>query len=281
MSSTPADGLLFGPYRVLRTLGQGSMGVVYLAIDGQSGEAVALKVFELAAGAGSAEQSEARARFLTEAEPMRRLQHPDIVALHAAGEEAGRAWLAMELITGTSLERYTRPARLLPEAVVMGIGARIARALHHAHGAGIVHRDVKPSNVMVDWASGRLKLADFGLARLADAERTRTGLVLGSPAYMAPEQLAGDPATPASDVYALGVLLFQLLTGRLPHDEASLGELLRQVASVPAPDLRSVRPGLPAPLAAMVAALLAKRPADRPPDAATVAMQLQALHDSY
>jgi serine/threonine-protein kinase len=278
--SSPADGARFGPYRVLRTLGQGSMGVVHLAVDEQSGQAVALKVFDLAPGAGSAEGAEARARFLAEAEPMRRLQHPDIVALHAAGEEAGRAWLAMELITGTSLERYTRPARLLPEAVVLDIGARIARALHHAHGAGIVHRDVKPSNVMVDWASGQLKLADFGLARLADAERTRTGLVLGSPAYMAPEQLAGDPATPASDLYALGVVLFQLLVGRLPHDEASLGELLRQVATAPAPDLRSLRPGLPAPVASMVAALLAKRPADRPLDAGAAAEQLQALRSS-
>jgi serine/threonine-protein kinase len=256
------------------------MGVVHLAVDDQSGQAVALKVFDLAAGAGDVERAEARARFLAEAEPMRRLQHPDIVALHAVGEAAGRAWLAMELITGTSLERYTRPARLLPEAVVLDIGARIARALDHAHRAGVVHRDVKPSNVMVDWASGRLKLADFGLARLADAERTRTGLVLGSPAYMAPEQLAGDPATPAGDLYALGVVLFQLLAGRLPHDEASLGELLRQVASVAAPDLRRLRPALPAPLAALVAALLAKRPADRPADAGAAAVRLQALRDT-
>jgi eukaryotic-like serine/threonine-protein kinase len=278
--STPAASQRFGPYRVLRTLGQGSMGVVYLAAEEGSGAAVALKVIDLAAAGGSVAPSEARARFLAEAEPMRRLQHPDIVALHAAGEEAGHGWLAMELISGTSLERYTRPARLLPEAVVLGVGARIARALHHAHGAGVVHRDVKPSNVMVDWARGQLKLADFGLARLADAERTRTGLVLGSPAYMAPEQLAGGPATPAGDLYALGVVLFQLLAGRLPHDEASLGELLRQVASVPAPDLRRIRPTLPAAVAAAVAALLAKRPADRPADAAVAAAQLLALRDA-
>jgi len=277
--STQADGPRIGPYRVLRLLGQGSMGVVHLAVDDASGQAVALKVIGLATDGHDAALAEARARFLAEAEPMRRLRHPDIVALHAAGEEAGRGWLAMELISGTSLERYTRPARLLPEAVVLALGARIARALHHAHGAGVVHRDVKPSNVMVDWACGQLKLADFGLARLADAERTGTGLLLGSPAYMAPEQLAGDPASPASDLYALGVVLYQLLAGRLPHDEASLGELLRQVAGAPAPDLRTLRPGLPAALAAAVAGLLAKRPGDRPADAGAVAARLQALHD--
>jgi eukaryotic-like serine/threonine-protein kinase len=163
--------------------------------------------------------------------------------------------------------------------VVLDLGARIASALHHAHGAGVVHRDVKPANVMVDWARGTLKLADFGLARLADAERTRTGLVLGSPAYMAPEQLAGETATPASDLYALGVVLFQLLAGRLPHDDTSLGELLRQVAGVPAPDLRTVRPDLPAPLALLVGALLAKRPAERPADAEAAAARLQAIRE--
>jgi eukaryotic-like serine/threonine-protein kinase len=273
------DAPRFGPYRLLRVLGQGSMGVVHLAVDDATGQAVALKLIDLAAGNGTAAQAEARARFLAEAEPMRRLRHPDIVALHAAGEQGGRGWLAMELITGTPLERYTRPARLLPEAVVLDLGARIASALHHAHGAGVVHRDVKPANVMVDWARGTLKLADFGLARLADAERTRTGLVLGSPAYMAPEQLAGETATPASDLYALGVVLFQLLAGRLPHDDTSLGELLRQVAGVPAPDLRTVRPDLPAPLALLVGALLAKRPAERPADAEAAAARLQALRE--
>jgi eukaryotic-like serine/threonine-protein kinase len=277
MQPDSAAGLRFGPYRVVRTLGQGSMGVVYLALDDACGDAVALKVMALAGNPGGAALAEARTRFLAEAEPMRRLSHPDIVALRAAGESGGSGWLAMDLMTGTSLERYTRPARLLPEPVVLGLGERIARALHHAHEAGVVHRDVKPANVMVDWATGQLKLTDFGLARLADAERTRTGLVLGSPAYMAPEQLAGEPATPRTDLYALGVLLFQLLAGRLPHDDSSLGALLRSVANDPAPPLRALQPAVSPGAAALVGRLLGKRPDQRPPDAGSVADELQAL----
>lgn len=279
---TPATGAAshYGPYRVLRALGQGSMGAVHLAVDDATGDAVALKVLLLTAHAEDTERDEARARFLAEAEPMRRLEHPDIVKLLATGEQCGCGWLAMELVHGVDLGRYARPARLLPEPVVLRLAERVAGALQHAHRAGVVHRDVKPSNIMVDWSSGQLKLADFGLARLADAERTRTGLVLGSPSYMAPEQLAGAAASPASDLYALGVTMFQLLAGRLPHDNASLGELLRQVATEPAPDLRSLRPELPAPLAALIVQLLAKRPGDRPADAGTVAEQLRAVRDT-
>jgi eukaryotic-like serine/threonine-protein kinase len=273
MTATP-EAARFGPYRVLRCLGRGSMGEVFLAVDDTTGAAVALKLIDLAATGTDA--ADRRRRFVAEAEPLRRLQHPDIVALHAAGEQGGRGWLAMELLTGTSLERYTRPARLLPESVVASIGARLALALQHAHDAGVVHRDVKPSNVIVDWARDQIKLTDFGLARLADGERTRTGLVLGSPAYMAPELLAGAAATPASDLYALGVLLFQLLAGRLPHDHASLGVLLRQVAREPAPELRSLRPGLPPALCAEVASLLSRQSARRPADARTAAARLQA-----
>jgi eukaryotic-like serine/threonine-protein kinase len=279
---TPATGAAsyFGPYRVLRVLGQGTMGAVHLAIDEASGDAVALKVMALTGHAAGAERDEARARFLAEAEPMRRLQHPDIVTLLATGEQGGTGWLAMELVHGVDLGRYTRPARLLPEPVVLRLAERVARALHHAHRAGVVHRDVKPANIMIDWATDQLKLADFGMARLADAERTRTGLVLGSPAYMAPEQLAGDAPTPASDLYALGVTLFQLLTGRLPFDDSSLGELLRSVAFDPAPDLCTQRPGLPPALAAVVAGLLSKRPTDRPADAEALADTLLALREA-
>lgn len=279
MIAVTGTALIFGPYQVLRTLGQGSMGAVHLAIDQTSGVAVALKVMALTDHAAGAESDEARARFLAEAEPMRRLAHPDIVRLLAAGEQGGSGWLAMELVVGVDLARYARPARLLPEPVVLRLAERVARALHHAHCAGVVHRDVKPSNIMIDWASDQLKLADFGLARLADAERTRTGLVLGSPAYMAPEQLAGDAPTPASDLYALGVTLFQLLTGRLPFDDSSLGALLRSVAFDEAPDLRTQRPDLPPALAAVVAGLLSKRPAERPANAQALADKLRALQN--
>jgi len=278
----PANPPLIGGYRLAGLIGSGAIGEVHLAVDSASGQQVALKVLRLA-GADAQAQDEAQRRFIAEADAARRLVHPDIVRVLAAGVEAGSAWLAMELLAGCDLERYTRPARLLPEAVVLRVAERLARALAYAHAGGVIHRDLKPANVMVDWASDRVTLTDFGLARLADAERTRTGLVLGTPAYMAPEQLAGAPASTSGDLYALGVTLFQLLAGRLPHDSASLGELLRQVATEPAPDLRRLRPDLPPALAglpALVASLLAKRPTERPPGASALAESLKTLREA-
>ena len=259
----------FGPYRVLRPLGRGASGSVYLALDDDNGAAVALKVVPLGSSGSGGDASsdaafnEARGRFLVEAYAARRLAHPDIVAVLGAGEARGQGWIAMELVPGTDLGRYTHPSRLLPEPLILQIGERIARALAHAHGIGIVHRDVKPSNALAHWPSHTLKLGDFGLARTLDAQATRTGLVLGSPVYMAPEQLAGAPADARTDIYALGVTLFQLLAGRLPHDAPTMGELLHQVASQPAPDIRSLKPEAGAGLAQLLQKLLAKQPAGR------------------
>jgi serine/threonine-protein kinase len=259
-------------WRLLRRIGQGTQSTVFLAEPESGGAAVALKLVPLA-GTGES----ARAAFLAGADTARRLVHPGIVAVQAAGVEGALGWLAMEPVPGVSLERYTRPARLLPEALVLRVAEAVAAALAHAHQRGVVHRDVKPANVLVHWPSDTVKLADFGLARAADAGQTATGIVLGSPAYMAPEQLAGGVPTPASDLYALGVMLFQLLVGRLPHEADNLGELLRRVATLPAPDLRQLRPELPAPLAALVAQLLATNPAARPADAAALQQALRAV----
>lgn len=278
-SAATQPGQRFGNCRVVRPLGQGALGAVYLAIDETTGRPVALKLLRLS-GDDAPSLAEASARFMAEAGIARRLVHPDIVAVLDAGEQEGRGWLAMELVPGGDLARYTQPARLLPEALVLRIHARLARALAHAHRQGVVHRDLKPSNVLIDWPTDTVKLADFGLARLADAEGTRTGLVLGSPAYMAPEQLAGAAPSPASDFYALGVTLYQLLAGRLPYDDASLGELLRQVATEPAPDIRLLRREASPALAELLAQLLSKRPAQRPQDGDRLAALLQALPEA-
>jgi serine/threonine protein kinase len=274
--SRPAE-IFCGPYRLVRLLGRGAMGEVHVAVDTRSGLPAALKTLRLADVQSGPAFEEARERFLAEALHGRRLEHPGIVKVFDAGVEGDRGWIAMEPIAGGDLHRYTQPSRLLPEPVVLRAGERIARALAHAHRAGVVHRDVKPSNILVDWRADQIKLSDFGLARLADAERTRTGLVLGSPAYMAPELLAGAAPSPSSDLYALGVTLFQLLAGRLPFAEGNLGELLRQVAMQPAPDLHRLRPSVPEPVGACIAQLLAKAPQERGADADRLADALASL----
>jgi serine/threonine-protein kinase len=275
--TSPPDPTLpaCGPYRARRVIGRGASSTVYLAEDRRSRRVVALKVLAGAADAGDGDDS--RARFLAQADAARRLEHPDIVALIDAGDSPGGPWLALELVHGCELTRYTRPPRLLPEAIVCSIGERIARALAHAHAQGIVHRDLKPGNVLIDLPTGRLKLADFGIAGLADASRTRTGVVLGTPLYMAPEQLAGAPADARADLYALGVVLFELLSGARPHEHDSLGELLRRVAHAPAPDLRALQPRVEPALATLVARCLHKQPGARPADAGAVADALARI----
>jgi eukaryotic-like serine/threonine-protein kinase len=181
----------------------------------------------------------------------------------------------MTLAPGAELSRYTVAARALPLAVVLRLGERIAGALAHAHGRGVVHRDLKPANVRVDWPTSQLTVLDFGLARSADSAATRTGLVPGSPVYMAPELLAGAMPSPATDLYALGATLFHLLTMRPPHDAPTLGALLQSVAAAPAPALHTLRPDAPPALAELVAALLARQAHDRPARAATVAERLR------
>lgn len=264
-------------YRVGALLGEGGGSRVHEAVDLRTGGTVALKLIHLPADLPAALRQEWTGRLQREAELSRRLAHPDIVAVHEAGLRGPLAWLAMERVQGVDLGRYTEPRRRLPDNLVLRIGARVASALAHAHAHGVVHRDLKPGNVIVNLAAGQVKLADFGVAHDADASHTRTGMSLGTPAYMAPEQLAGEPATPASDAYALGVMLFELLTSRRPHQADTLGDLLRATATQAPAALGALRPDLPAPAVAAVESLLARRPAARPADLDAWASQAAAL----
>lgn len=269
----PAQGRTLGPYSLSRLIGRGSSGMVHLAQDQRDQSWVALKVLA-PLGIDDDELEQAHAQFLRDAAALRRLRHPGIVAVLDAGASGDTMWLALELMAGADLTRYTRPARLLPDVLVLRIGERIAQALAYAHAAGFVHRDVKPANLMAHWPDDTLKLADFGIARSADMQATRTGVVLGTPAYLAPEQLAGAAAEPRTDLYALGITLFQLLCGRLPFESDSMGDLLKAVATQPAPALSAFRADLPEALVALVASLLRKSTHERPQSAAQLAIAL-------
>ncbi len=266
-----------GPYRIESEIARGATSVVYLARDARSGQHVALKTLALSRELTGGALAEARARFMREANAARRLRHPDIVTVLDAGEANGVAYLAMESVAGHDLSRHAAAGQLLPAPQVLRIAARVADALGYAHRQGVVHRDIKPANVIIDLAADRVCVTDFGIARVGDASHTRTGMLLGTPECMAPEQLVGQRADSRSDLYSFGVLLFQLLCGRLPFEADALGALMKQVVNDPAPELRSLRPDLPPALDALVAQLLAKDPASRPQDGAALARELRAI----
>ncbi len=251
------------------------MGAVYLGIDPDSGQPVAIKTMALAAEFTGTDLEDVRERFFREARTAGRLHHPDIVTIHEAAEDAGIAYIAMEYLSGCDLQRYTQAAHLLPVADVVHIGRRVAQALAHAHSQGVIHRDVKPANVMIDAAQGMVKVTDFGIACITDASSTRTGMMLGTLSYSSPEQLSGRRVDGRADLYSLGVTLFQLLTGRLPHEDQAMGKLLYAIVNEAAVDVRSLRPELPVPLARLLAKVLSKPPEARHGDGRELAAELR------
>ncbi|WP_235516118.1 CHASE2 domain-containing serine/threonine-protein kinase [Acidovorax sp. Root219] len=254
---------MLGRYEITKELGKGSMGVVYLGRDPKIGRMVAIKTLALGQEFEGDGLIDARARFFREAETAGRLQHPYIVTIFDAGEEHDLAYISMEFLKGTDLSPFCKEGNLLPVPLALSVAARVAEALDYAHANQVVHRDIKPANVMFDAATDAVKVTDFGIARLTDSNKTRTGLVLGTPSFMSPEQLAGKKVDGRSDLYSLGVTLFQMLTGSLPLRGASMPELMHKIASVPAPDVRTLRPELSAEVAEVVALSMMKRPEAR------------------
>ncbi len=268
------DGKTLGRYLVEREIGRGAMGAVYLGKDPKIGRLVAIKTMALSKEFHGDELAEARQRFFREAETAGRLQHPDIVTIFDAGEDQELAYIAMEYLKGEDLQRYTQ--KLLPVADVVRIASRVADALGYAHSQGVVHRDIKPANVMIDLAVDLVKVTDFGIARIADSSRTRTGMVLGTPSFMSPEQMAGRRVDGRSDLYSLGVMLYQLLTGQLPHRADSMATLMYEIANTTPPDVRNWRPEVPEAVARIVAQALEKRPESRYADGRQMAADLTA-----
>lgn len=257
------DKPMLGRYQIEKELGKGSMGVVYLGRDTKIGRVVAIKTLALADEFAADGLADARERFFREAESAGRLQHPGIVTIFDAGEERDLAYIAMEYLKGRDLVDYCKGNNLLPVPVVLGIVARVADALAFAHGQNVVHRDIKPANIMYARETDTVKVTDFGIARITDSSRTRTGMVLGTPSYMSPEQLAGKKVDGRSDLYSLGVMLYQMLTGVLPFRGESMAELMYKIANEEAADIRIIRPELPEALAHIVALALHKRPETR------------------
>ena len=270
----------FAHYELKHELGKGAMGVVYQGRDLRSGRMVAIKTLALHQEFEGAALVDARERFFKEAEAAGRLKHPNIVTIDGSGEAQGLAYIAMEFVAGTDLTAFTQPPHLLPVAQVLAIGARVASALDYAHAKHVVHRDVKPANIMWDPATDTVKVMDFGVARITDASKTRTGIVLGTPSFMSPEQLCGAKVDGRTDLYALGVTLFQLLTGALPLRAESMPELMHKIVHVPAPDVRTLRPDLPEAVATLVAKALNKRPEDRYQTGAQLAQALTHAMDN-
>jgi eukaryotic-like serine/threonine-protein kinase len=258
-------------------IGRGAMAIVYKATQRSTGRQVAVKRLALSREFSSEDLVDVRDRFMREARAAGALEHPDILQVVDAGQDGSDAWIALEYVLGRDLSLFTKPGQLLPVREVVQLGARLARALQHAHSHGVIHRDIKPANVMLDRVNGSLKLMDFGIARVGDGSRTRTGLVLGTPSFMSPEQLAGLTVDGRSDLYSLGVLLYQLLTGTLPHQGDSMARLMQQIATEPAPDVRIHRPGLPESLALVLAVALEKRPELRYSSGEQMARDLDAV----
>ena len=277
LDGSGAEKPMLGRYQVEKELGKGAMGVVYLGKDPKIGRVVAIKTMALSQKFEADELNDARERFFREAETAGRLQHQNIVTIFDAGEEHDLAFIAMEFLKGKDLTDASKPGQLLPVPKVLFIVAQVADALAYAHKLNVVHRDIKPANIMYDRETGSVKVTDFGIARITDSSKTKTGLILGTPSYMSPEQLAGKKVDGRSDLYSLGVMLFQMLTGVLPFRGDSMAGLMYKITNEEAPDIRSIRPELSVQLAGLVALALGKLPGARYQEGEQFAKDLSAV----
>jgi serine/threonine-protein kinase len=264
----------FGRFRVVSELGRGAMGVVYRAEDATLGRTVAIKTISLTGGTKQ-ERDVHEARFLQEARAAGSMSHPSIITIYEMGREGDIAFIAMELLDGRELREMIRDVSLMPTQSV-AIAASVADGLAYAHERGIVHRDIKPGNIMV-LADGRVKIMDFGIARHNEPTvKTQTGVLLGSPQYMSPEQIVGQPFDHRADIFSLGLVLYEMLTGVKPFAGDDIPELTFKVANMAAKPPSHIAPDLPAVIDYIVARALKKKPEERYQAAAEFARDLRA-----
>jgi tRNA A-37 threonylcarbamoyl transferase component Bud32 len=260
MQGTPQR---LGRYVIERKIGKGAMGAVYLARDPRINRSVALKVIPIEKEFEDEELEEARLRFFREAESAGRLTHPNIITVYDAGEDKHLAYIAMEYLQGEALTKYTDKKRLLAPGKALELCARTAEALDYAHNQGVIHRDIKPANILYNVRDDSLKISDFGVARLTDNNRTKTGIVLGTPMYMSPEQLNAETLTGHSDLFSLGVTLYELLVGEVPFRATNIAVLMTKITTEDPAPLSNRRPGIPPSVDSVLAKALAKKPEDR------------------
>src|SRR5512143_1173216 len=249
-----------GRYEVVSALGQGAMGTVYRAVDPLIERTVAIKTINL--NLSKAERAEFEERFYREAKSAGRLNHAHIVTIYDVGETGDSAYIAMEYVEGKSLREMLDSGVVLPVELITRIAARVASALNYAHENHVVHRDIKPANIMIT-SNRDVKIMDFGIAQIPTGSRTQLGTVLGSPKYMAPEQVAGKPADGRADIFALGVVLYEMLTGTTPFNGDNLSAIMYKILNEePAPP-STANPRVPPAFDRIISRALAKRPEDR------------------
>ena len=264
-----------GRYVIERRLGRGAMGAVYLAKDPRINRSVAIKAIPIEKEFEDEELKEARLRFYREAESAGRLTHPNIITVYDAGEDKGLAYIAMEYVPGIPLKDFTDPTRLLAPKRALDLAASAAEALDYAHKQGVIHRDIKPANLLYNPKDASLKISDFGVARMTDNNKTKTGIVLGTPMYMSPEQLGAEDISGSSDLFSLGVTLYELLVGEPPFKATNIAVLMTKITSDDPDPVAHRRKGIPSSVDAILAKALAKKPEDRFSNGAEMAIALR------